>query len=48
VGDQFIQETWDARIPIKGKYESLNGILEGEQETSGDSREISRMADANI
>ncbi len=28
--------------------ESLNGILEGEQETSGDWRVITRTADANI
>ena len=48
MGGQYVQETWDARIAIKGKHESLNGILEGEQETSGDSKEISRKADANI
>ena len=48
MGGQFIQETWDARIPIKGKVESLNGILEGEQEASGDSREVTRKADANV
>ena len=43
-----MQETWDVRILIKGKQESLNGILEGEQEVPGDSREITRKADANI
>ena len=47
-----MQETWDVRILIKGKYESLNGILEGEQEASGDTREIAReitrKADANV
>ncbi len=52
MGGQFIQETWNARIPIKGKQETLNGILEGEQEAPGDSREIAkeitRKADANI
>ena len=48
MGGQYIQETWDARIPIKGKQEILNGILEGEQEVPGDSREITRKADANV
>ena len=47
-----MQETWDVRILIKGKQESLNGILEGEQEVPGDSREIAkeitRKADANV
>ena len=44
--------TWDARIPIKGKQEILNGILEGEQVVAGDSKEITkeitRKADANV
>ena len=48
MGGQYIQETWEARIPIKGKQEILNGILEGEQEVPGDSREITRKADANV
>ena len=48
MGGQYIQETWDARIAIKGKQESLNGILEAEKEALGDSREITRKADANI
>ena len=52
MGGQFIQETWDARIAIKGKQVILNGILEGEQEVPGESREIvkeiTRKADANI
>ncbi len=43
-----MQETWKTRIAIKGKQESLNGILEGEQEASGDSREITKKADSNI
>ena len=48
MGGQYIQETWEARIPIKGKQESLNEILEGAQEVPGDSREITRKADANV
>ena len=52
MGGQFIQETWEARIPIKGKQEILNGILEGAQEVLRDSREIekeiTRKADANV
>ena len=43
-----MQETWDARIAIKGKQESFNGILEGEQEVSGDAREVTKKADSNI
>ena len=48
MGGQYIQETWEARIPIKGKQESLNGILEGAQEVPGESREITRKADTNV
>ena len=47
-----MQESWGARIPIVGKLESLNEILEGAQEVPGDSREITkeigRKADANV
>ena len=43
-----MQETWEARIAIIGKHESHNGILESEQEVSGDSREVTRKADSNI
>ena len=52
MGGQYIQESWGARIPIIGKLESLNEILEGAQEVPGDSREITkeiaRKADANV
>ena len=47
-----MQESWGARIPIVGKLESLNEILEGAQEVPGDSREIreeiARKADASV
>ena len=43
-----MQESWGARIPIIGKLESLNEILEGTQEVPGDSREITKKADANV
>ena len=48
MGGQYIQESWGARIPIVGKLESLNEILEGAQEVPGDSREITKKADANV
>ena len=52
MGGQYIQESWGARIPIVGKLESLNEILEGAQEVPGDSREITkeiaRKADTNV
>jgi hypothetical protein len=48
VGGQYIQESWGARIPIVGKLESLNEILEGAQEVPGESREITKKADANV
>jgi len=47
-----VQESWGARIPIVGKLESLNEILEGAQEVPGDwkeiTKEIARKADANV
>ena len=43
-----MQESWGARIPIIGKLESLNEILEDAQEVPGDSREITKKADANV
>ena len=48
VGGQYVQETRDARIIIQGRQGILNEILEGEQEASGDPREISKKADSNI
>ena len=48
MGGQYIQESWGARIPIVGKLESLNEILEGAQEVPGESREITKKADANV
>jgi hypothetical protein len=48
VGGQYVQESWDARIPIIGKLESLNEILEDAQEVPGESREITKKADANV
>ena len=48
MGGQYIQESWGARIPIIGKLESLNEILEGTQEVPGDAREITKKADANV
>ena len=43
-----MQESWGARIPIVGKLESLNEILEGAQEVPGDWKEITKKADANV
>ena len=43
-----MQESWGARIPIKGKIESLNEILENAQEVPGESREITKKADTNV
>jgi len=48
VGGQYVQESWGARIPIVGKLESLNEILEGAQEVPGDWKEITKKADANV
>jgi len=48
VGGQYIQESWGARIPIVGKLESLNEILEGAQEVPGDWKEITKKADENV
>ena len=48
MGGQYIQESWGARIPIIGKLESLNEILEDAQKEPGDSREITKKADANV
>ena len=43
-----MQESWGARIPIIGKLESLNEILEDAQEVPGESRDITKKADANV
>ena len=43
-----MQESWEARIPIVGKQESLNEILEGAQEVPGEWKEITKKADANV
>ena len=48
MGGQYVQESWNARIPIIGKLESLNEILEDAQEVPGDSRETTKKADANV
>ena len=43
-----MQESWGARIPIIGKLECLNEILEGAQEVAGESKEVTEKADANV